>query len=475
MDFQLLGPFTALHEGRPVRIGTRRQERCLLAILLLHAGHSVPTDRLIDLLWSDRSDRRDRDDRDDRDDPRDRDDPGHQNAPTSPRPTIHTYVGRLRQALKSYGVQIETTHDGYTVDLPPDSVDTHRFTTLARRAADTTDPAEQLRLYDQALALWRGPLLADLADDHLRARLGTPLTDLRLSAVERRAEAQLTLGRYDDVVATPVEEHPPRERLVAARMTALHRTGRRTEALDLYRRTREVLVTEYDTEPGEDLQTLHDRIVRGDHRLNRPPGPVYAVRVDDQWLPWNTSGHPALEFCNTYAGWATPDLPGAEWLRTYATLAVWAGHMDLTDPRTVTRLRDQALRQPADAAAELARAREFRTHLYACLTDPGDTRAFASLARTVEEAAAHSVFVRDESGVARWRLSPGTGLRLPLHAIAQKAGELLVSTSSLMVRQCQSDTCGWLFLDASGLRRWCSLATCGGNRVPNKRQPPGSC
>ncbi|MEU3889370.1 BTAD domain-containing putative transcriptional regulator [Streptomyces sp. NPDC029041] len=439
MDFQLLGPFAARHEGRPVLLGSRRQERCLLAVLLLHAGHSVPTGRLIDLLWDDAP-------------------------PASARATVHTYVGRLRAALRPYGVSVETRHDGYAVERGPHRIDAREFTELVGHAADARDPVERIGHYDRALALWQGPLLADVADDRLRSRLDGGLGELRLSAVERRAEAQLGMGLPERVVAdlTPLlPEHPARERLVAAQMTALHRTGRRAEALRLYDRTRALLATDLGIGPGRELRTLHERMLSGDPRLDRPPGPVYAVRVDDQWLPWSTSGHPALEFCNTYAGWGGDRLPGSEWLRGYATLAVWAGHLDLIEHRQTARLRERALRRPDEATTALDEARRFRTDLYACLTDPQDGRAFKAVAAVVQEAAGLSVLTRGEDGLGRWQPSPSAGLRLPLHAVARTAGELLTDPRRFTVRACPAPDCGWLFLDESGRRRWCSLRTCG--------------
>ncbi|MFI8889058.1 BTAD domain-containing putative transcriptional regulator [Streptomyces paradoxus] len=443
MDFQLLGPFAARHEGRPVLLGSRRQERCLLAVLLLHAGHSVPTRRLIDLLWDD--------------------DP-----PASARATVHTYVGRLRAALRPYEVSVETRHDGYAVERGPHRIDAQEFTGLVGQAADARDPVERIGHYDRALALWRGPLLADVADDRLRSRLDGRLGELRLAAVERRAEAQLGMGLPERVVAdlTPLlREHPARERLVAAQMTALHRTGRRADALRLYGRTRALLATDLGIEPDHALRTLHERMLSGDPRLDRPPGPVYAVRVDDQWLPWSTSAHPALEFCNTYAGWGGNRLPGSEWLLGYATLAVWTGHLDLIEDRQTARLREEALRRPDEAAAALDEARRFRTDLYACLTDPQDGRAFTAVARVVEEAAGLSVFTRGEDGLGRWQPSPSAGLRLPLYAVARAAGELLADPRRFTVRSCPGRDCGWLFLDESGRRRWCSLGTCGEGRA----------
>ncbi|MFF7309830.1 BTAD domain-containing putative transcriptional regulator [Streptomyces sp. NPDC008137] len=447
MEFQLLGPFAARHEGRPVLVGSRRQERCLLAVLLLHAGRVVATERLIDLLWDG--------------------DP-----PASARATVHTYVGRLRAALKPYGVTVGTRHDGYAVEPGRHRVDAEEFTALLGRAAAAGDPAERIRRYDDALGLWRGDLLADVADERLRTRLGGRLAELRLSAVEQRAEAQLAMGLHDRVAAdlTPLlDEHPTRERLVAARMTALYRTGRQADALRLYDSTRTLLSAELGIEPNRDLRTLHERMLRGDPRLDRPPGPVYAVRVGDQWLPWSTSGHPALEFCNTYAGWGGDPLPGSDWLRGYAALAVWAGHLDLIEEWTVARLREQAVRDPAEADAALDEARRFRTDLYACLTDPQDGRAFKAVAGVVEDAARLSVFTRGDDGLGRWRPSPSAGLRLPLLAVARSAAELLADARRFTVRACSSPDCGWLFLDESGRRRWCSLATCGAKRTSEVR------
>jgi DNA-binding SARP family transcriptional activator/predicted RNA-binding Zn ribbon-like protein len=435
MEFQLLGPFEARHEGDRVLAGTRRQERCLLAVLLLEAGRVVT----IDLLW----------------------DGG---PPASARGTVHTYIGRLRARLGPYGLRVDTRHDGYALDPDGHTVDVQDFADLVRHAQAATDGAERVRLYDRALALWRGPLLADVADDRLRERLGGPLAELRLSALEQRAEVQLELGLHDRVVAdlTPLAgAHPDRERLVAAQMTALYRSGRPADALELYRATRAALVTHLGIEPGDRLHTLHDRILHGDPRLNRPATPVYAVRVGEEWLPWSTSGDPALEFCNTWAGWHGPPLPGSEWLRTYRTLAVWAGHLDLAEDWLVTALLRQARQRPREADAVLEEARELRTQLYACLTDPDDGRAFKAVAEAAEDAAKVSAFVRGEDGLGRWRLPPAAGLRLPVLAVARSAAELLGHPRRFTVRVCPGKGCGWLFPDDSGRRRWCSLGICG--------------
>jgi DNA-binding SARP family transcriptional activator/predicted RNA-binding Zn ribbon-like protein len=449
MDFRLLGPFKARHNGQPVAVGTRRQERCLLAVLLLESGRVVSIERLIDLLWT--------------------------NGPSaSARSTIQTYVGRLRRSLAPYGLTIATRYDGYLVDAKGHSVDTQEFVELIRSASDTSDPLERVELYEEALGLWRGPLLADVADEPLRVRLEAGLVEMRLSASQRLADAQLVMGRHDDVVANLaplVEQYPTREQLVGLLMMALYRSDRTADALRLYRRSVSLLNDELGIAPGPELRTVHDRIRRRDSRLDRPPKPIYAVRVRDQWLPWNTTGQPALEFCNTYAGWLGPKVPGGEWLGSYATLAVWADHMDLADGSTVTRLVRLGRQSPDEAVAVLDEARVLRASLYACLTNPDDTRAFSVVAGFVQAAAKVSVYERDDDGLGRWRLPPSTGLRLPVYAAAQSAAQFLSDSRRFMVSACPGDGCGWLFLNRSGRRTFCtvfcSMATCG-------RPEPGS-
>ena len=437
MEFRLLGSFEAGWSGEPVAVGRRRQERLLLAILLLDVGRAVTIERLTDLLWDGEP-------------------------PAGARGTVHTYVGRLRAVLAPHRVAIVTTGGGYAVEGA--DVDTARFADLAHEMAGTTDPAERVRLASAALALWRGPLLADLAVEALRERLGAPLRDLRLTTAETYARVLLDMGHHDRValdLTGLAREHPSREGLVASVMTALYRSARQADALDLYDHARKALATGTGVEPGVELETVHQRILAGDPRLERPAAPVYAVRVRDQWLPWSVGGHPALELCNTYAGWGGERMPGAEWLRGYPALAVWAGHQDLLDEATVTHLLRLAQRDPLGAAAVLDETRDLRTRLYACLTDAEDAKAFAAVARHVEEAAAVSVFRRGPDGLGHWLVTPAAGLRAPLLAAARSAGELLADPRRFTVCACTSPTCGWLFIDHSGRRRWCSIATCG--------------
>jgi predicted RNA-binding Zn ribbon-like protein len=271
------------------------------------------------------------------------------------------------------------------------------------------------------------------------------------------------MGRHERVVADlmpVVERNPTHERLVALLMTAVYRDGRQADALHCYDVTAKTLFADLGVAPGDELRTLRERILRRDPRLDRPPAPAYAVRVRDQWLPWTVGGHPALEFCNTYAGWGGPIQAKGEWLRGYPALAAWAEHMDLADAATVSRLLRRARRAPGEAAEVLRRARELRTNLYACLTELTDERTFAAVAESARAAAGASVFVRDGSGLGRWVLPAEAGLELPLHAAAHSAADLLADPRRFTVCACPGPRCGWLFLDASQRRRYCSVATC---------------
>ena len=446
LEFRLLGSFEAVRDGAPVSFSRRRQERLLLAVLLLAPGRTVAAGRLAELLWE--PDDGDRDGR---------------------RGTLHTYVSRLRGALRPYGVRIATRGDGYAAEPGGWRTDAAEFAERARAAAALRDPAERLCRTEEALALWRGELLDGLADGELRARLGGELAEQRLAAQEQRAEDRLRTGRdglHDD--GTPlaaelrplVARHPLRERLVAALMTALYRAGRQAEALDVYRTTRLALAAELGVAPGPALRDVHAKVLSADPSLDEPPLPAYAVQVRDVRLPLHTSGQPALEFCNTWAGWDGARETGAEWLTGYRALAVWAGHLGLLEDWLVTQLLKQAEQQPAAALDALAEARELRTAMHACFVAPTDRRAFKQVARAAEAAARVAEFHLDEDGLGRWRLPAATGLRLPVLAVARSAADLLADPHRFTVTACPSRDCGWLFLDAPGRRRWCSLGTC---------------
>lgn len=188
---------------------------------------------------------------------------------------------------------------------------------------------------------------------------------------------------------------------------------------------------------------------------------MYWTEVLGYRLPKPVGGHPALDFCDTYAGWNGPPLPRGEWIDDYDRFAVWTVHSGLLTAPEATPIRALASRRPPEAAEVLDAARELRASLYTVLLDPGDTRAFGVVAGQAATAAAHARLVPGEDGLARWHIPSTVDLTLPLLRVAQSAGELLCSPDRALVRACPGDECGWLFLDRRGRRRWCSMATCG--------------
>ncbi|MEV6692243.1 CGNR zinc finger domain-containing protein [Micromonospora sp. NPDC051196] len=188
---------------------------------------------------------------------------------------------------------------------------------------------------------------------------------------------------------------------------------------------------------------------------------MHWVHVDGYPMPILVGGHPALELCNTWAGWTEPPGPEREWLRDFDRLAVWTRHVQLLTPTTVARLREEGRRQPSAAHEVLVATRLLRTALHDVLLDPGDTTAFRHVAEQAHRAAAAAVLESDQDGLAHWSLPDDVGLGLPLLACARAAADLLTSPARAEVRACPADDCGWIFLDRRGRRRWCSMATCG--------------
>jgi DNA-binding SARP family transcriptional activator len=242
MEFRILGPLEVVDESRAVPLGGATQRR-LLALLLTRANEVVSADRLIDELW------------------------GAQ-PPRAAANALQYHVSQLRKALAPHEA-IVTQDPGYAIRVAPDELDLLRFEALvaeARRAAPEL-AAQRLR---EALDLWRGPALADLAQESFAATESLRLDELRLEALERRFEVDLALGRYDGLVAEVqalVREHPLRERLRALLMQALYGSGRQAEALEIYRETRRLLVDELGIEPSPALQELERAVLRQDPAL----------------------------------------------------------------------------------------------------------------------------------------------------------------------------------------------------------------
>ena len=254
-ELRILGPFEVDRDGRPVRLGGRKQ-RTLLAVLALQAGAPVPPHRLIDALW-----------------------PEHD--PAAPA-RLQVYVSQLRRALGDPGA-IELHTGGYALAVAPEAVDATRFERLARDGREALAGGDAQRAADtlrDALALWRGPALDDLDAALADGAVGR-LEELRLAALEDRVEADLALGRHRELVAELeqlVARQPLRERPRAALMLALYRSGRQAEALDAYQAARRTLVEQLGIEPGAELRELQSAILRQDAGLAVDPAELRARR-----------------------------------------------------------------------------------------------------------------------------------------------------------------------------------------------------
>ena len=261
----LLGPLEAVVDGRSVRLTGR--QRALLAALLLDAGRVVSVDRLAERLWGG--------------------DP-----PPSAAARVRALVAELRRAI---GETIETRSPGYLVPEGAVEVDADEFAALIRQAGGA-EPAEAAAAYDRALGLWRGDPYQELSCPVAAAERHR-LDELRVEAVEGRAQAQLDLGRHQAAVAglaRLVAEQPLRERPHALMMLALHRGGRLPEALRVYREFRDRLVRELGVEPGRELHALHQRILaetaeHGEPARAAEPQEVPAAPIPRQLPP--VTGH----------------------------------------------------------------------------------------------------------------------------------------------------------------------------------------
>jgi YVTN family beta-propeller protein len=248
MEFRLLGPVEVVSNGTRLLIGGRKQ-RAVLAVLLLRANQVVPRESLIDSLWGEAP-------------------------PETARASLNVYVSRLRKLLASSGsrTQLATRAHGYVLDVA-DELDLRRFEQLvadAKRAAGDGDAGRASDLLRDALALWRGPALADLSEEPFAKVEQGRLEELRLRAFEERLEADLALGRHADVVSELerlVAEHPYRERFQRQLMLALYGSGRQADALAAYRDARRRFSDELGIEPGPQLQELEQAILRHEPTL----------------------------------------------------------------------------------------------------------------------------------------------------------------------------------------------------------------
>jgi len=256
LDFRILGPLEVLLDDEPVRLGGLKQ-RATLAILLLDANRVVPVERLADDLYAGEP-------------------------PVTAVTQVQRQISELRKLLGADA--IETRAPGYLLHVDPDGRDLDRFerwtydATVALGAGDALGAADLLA---RALGLWRGAPLSDLAYEPFAQPAIARLDELRLAALEQQIEAALALGRESVLIPeleTLVWDHPLRERLRGQLMVALYRTGRQADALELYRKTRQLLVEELGIEPSVALAELEQQILRQDPALDRPR-PAELVRA----------------------------------------------------------------------------------------------------------------------------------------------------------------------------------------------------
>ncbi len=250
VELRILGPLEVLDDaGHPLDIGGNRA-RAVLVDLALAPGRTIPAEQLLEDVWR-----------------------GEQPAKNN----LQVHIARLRRVLGDDSIR--TRNGGYALDVAPGIVDAHRFGELASagrvalRAGNAAEAAETLR---RALSLWRGAPLVGFSDSEFARPVITRLDEARLVALEDRIDADLALGRHNELVGeleALVRAHPLRERLWAQLMTALYRAGRQADALRAYQRARAVLAEELGIEPGTELRELEHAVLEQDPSLAAPPPP----------------------------------------------------------------------------------------------------------------------------------------------------------------------------------------------------------
>ncbi|MFJ8487852.1 BTAD domain-containing putative transcriptional regulator [Streptomyces sp. NPDC094038] len=263
MRFGILGPVTAWHDdGTEVKLAGWRP-RSMLARLLLDPREAVSAQDLVEAFYG-------------------------TELPDSVGSTPKTAAKLLRQALGRQRDLVETVPGGYRIAAAPEDIDAHRFRALVEQA-ERQDTQETSRTLAEALDLWRGPALAGLSSAVFRAA-ASRWEEMRLVAVERRLGADVDLGRHHDLVGELyqlTEKYPKREALRALLMRALFRSGRTSEALEVYATYDKQVRSEFGIEPSPQLSRLHLRILHMDPELQEtaPDRPAASVAVGSAPAP----------------------------------------------------------------------------------------------------------------------------------------------------------------------------------------------
>ncbi|HKD32013.1 MAG TPA: BTAD domain-containing putative transcriptional regulator [Gaiellaceae bacterium] len=236
LEFRLLGPLEARSDGVAIELGGPKQ-RAVLAVLLLDAGRTVSTDRLVDALWGEQP-------------------------PRTASTSLQNFVSQLRKQL---GADVLATKaPGYLLRIDPLQVDANRAQALLAEARQAP-PDERVEKLREAIAMWRGPPLEEFGFEVFAQGEIARLEELRLTLLEERVEADIEVGRAGEVVGeleALVGEQPLRERFREQLMLALYRSGRQAEALEAFQAGRRALVEELGIDPSPRLQQLHAAILR---------------------------------------------------------------------------------------------------------------------------------------------------------------------------------------------------------------------
>jgi DNA-binding SARP family transcriptional activator len=258
-EFKVLGSLQVIDSGRAIELRSAKQ-RVLLAALLMKPNAPVSSYELMEHLWG-------------------------EEPSGAARATLQTYVMRLRQSLDDLSDRklVRTWPTGYSIHVEDDQLDLLTFQRLRAEAKRAPDLETEARLLGEAAALWRGPALDQISSLRMEQTDVQRLNEQRWEVLERRNDAELQLGRHDQIVdelRSLVAEHPLRERFWYQLMLVLHRTGQQAQALDVFRRAGEVLADELGIDPNAELRALHMEVLAGSSApvaVATGPGP--------SWLP----------------------------------------------------------------------------------------------------------------------------------------------------------------------------------------------
>lgn len=408
MEFGILGPLLVRDETGD-RLVSAPKQRVVLAALLLRPGQVVPMDTLAETLWD-----------------------GH--PPRSAVASMRNYIMRLRSGLGPAGERISSRSGGYLVEVGENELDSLRFARLRDQGAAAAQEGSFERAaatLGAALALWRGPALADVPSDTLQRDECQRLAESRLDALELKLDAECRLGRYGPAVTELqglTAAHPERERLWALLMTALYHNGRQSDALAAYRRIRAILADEIGVEPGAELQAVHQWILAADRFPDqRPPGRPAPTRPGPPTHPQHPQYPQHAQHLHRVI--QRPDhVPAALW-QALAPFQVPAGPGDFTGRTAevndlVARLGGSPGSAPERISEPASRTAAASTMVLTGQAGIGKSALAAHVAHTVRSAFPGGALFVDLHGTDKAPKCPGDVLTSFLRALGVESGAI---------------------------------------------------